>query len=346
MRTVVFLFVLFLACFTILMPSTLHLGGLTLYRPVIRTPFFTRDLNFKLGLDLQGGSHLAYDIDTTQIPGSDWGQAVAATVANIERRVNLLGVSEAVVQTSQANDSYRLIVELPGISDINQALTTIGATAILEFKQVHQATPEAQPEFTATDLSGADLKAATVQFDQSQAASAGRPVVAIEFTPAGAQKFSQITKSSIGQRLAIFLDDQLVTAPVVQEEISDGKAIISGDFTVEAATGLAIQLTAGALPLPIPLVSQKNIGATLGSESVVKSLFAAVIGLIFIWFFMFAVYGRKGLLANIALTFYIFISLSFFKLIPITLTLAGIAGFVLSVGMAVDANVLIFERIR
>jgi len=328
------------------MPPSFSWLGHTFYRPSLRTPFLTRDLEFKLGLDLQGGAHLVYSLDTSQLADSDRSQAVSATQANIERRVNLLGVSEALVQTSKVGSDDRLIVELPGVTDINRALTTIGATAVLTFKEVSIASPEAEPTFFDTDLTGSDLKSATVQFNQGQSASLGQPVVAIEFNPAGASKFAALTKKNTGQPLAIFLDDQLLTAPVVQEEITDGLAVISGDFTVEGANSLAIQLTAGALPVPIKILYQKNIGATLGSESVLKSLLAGIIGLVTIWLFMFALYGKRGLVANIALTFYVLISLSLFKIIPVTLTLAGIAGFILSIGMAVDANVLIFERIK
>ena len=156
----------------------------------------------------------------------------------------------------------------------------------------------------------------------------------------------RLATKSIGKPLAIFLDDQLVTAPTVQSVISDGRAIISGNFTADEAKKLTIQLNAGALPIPIHIIEQRNIGATLGVESIHKSLLAAAVGLVVIWLFMLVNYGLKGLLANIALIVYILISLAIIKLIPITLTLAGIAGLILSIGMAVDANILIFERMK
>jgi preprotein translocase subunit SecD len=346
MRFYIFLFLLVLSCAILLMPPALTLGSTTLYRPVIRLGSFSRDLNFKLGLDLQGGSHLTYAIDTSQIESSAVESAIAAVRSNIERRINLLGVSESIVQTSQVGGEHRLIVELPGVTDANLALKTIGSTAKLDFREVEIASAEAEPQFSPTDLTGSDLKSATVQFGQGSGSSLGQPVVAIQFTPVGATKFSAITSKIVGKPLAIFLDDQLITAPIVEQAITDGQAIISGDFTVEAAQSLSIQLTAGALPLPITVIGQKNIGATLGSESVVKSLFAGVIGIVLVWLFMLLNYGKNGLLANIALTLYVLLSLSVFKLLPVTLTLSGIAGFILSVGMAVDANVLIFERIR
>jgi len=351
MRSLVYITSLFLVCFVALMPPRLSVGPLTLYRPSIRINAlglsFVRDLSFKLGLDLKGGSHLAYSLDTSGISESERDHSVQATRANIERRVNLLGVSESLVQTAKVASDYRLLVELPGVTDINTALSTIGTTAKLDFREVKTATPGAQPEFSSTDLTGADLKSAVVQFGQgAKNGAVGQPVVAIEFTPSGSQKFAEITKRNIGQPLAIFLDDQPVTAPTVQEAILDGRAVISGSFTVDDAKKLSIQLTAGALPLPISILEQRNIGATLGSESVTKSLFAGLVGLVVVWLFMLANYGKKGLLANLALTLYVALSLSLFKLIPVTLTLAGIAGFVLSMGMAVDANILIFERIK
>jgi preprotein translocase subunit SecD len=207
------------------------------------------------------------------------------------------------------------------------------------------ATPSSVVDFTATGLTGKDLKIARVDFGAGDQIS-GDPVVSLEFNPEGAAKFSRLTAENIGRPLAIFLDEQLLTAPTVQSAIPDGKAVISGQFTVDDAKRLTIQLNAGALPVPIRIVEQRTVGATLGTESIAKSLFAGFIGFVVVLLFMVANYGFKGLLADLALIIYVLLSLSFFKLIPVTLTLAGIAGFVLSVGMAVDANILIFERIK
>ncbi len=332
------------------MPKSFKLGPRTFYRPVINVGFqnlkFQRDLDFRLGLDLQGGTHLAYQADVKKIPAKDRDQAISATRQNIERRVNLLGVSEALVQTSKTGDDYRLIVELPGAKNIKAALQTIGATAQLDFREVDQATPGAEPVFTPTDLTGKELQLAQVQFGAGGNSVGSEPSVALQFSEEGGKKFAEITKKSIGKPLAIFLDDQIITAPVVRDAITDGRAVISGKFSLEDAKRLAIQLNAGALPVPIKVIEQRSIGATLGTESIAKSLFAGLVGLLVIWAFMLINYGFKGLLANIALTIYVLISLAAFKLIPVTLTLAGIAGFVLSVGMAVDANILIFERIK
>lgn len=281
----------------------------------------------RLGLDLKGGTHLVYQAD------SDNAQAVEATKANIERRINLLGVSEPVIQTSKVGDNYRLIIELPGITDVNQAIQLIGQTAKLEFREA------GEKEFIPTSLTGSDLRLAQVQFDKN-------PVVALEFSPEGAKKFEELTDRNMGKPLAIFLDNQIITAPVVQNIISDGRAIISGDFTIAEAKKLVIQLNAGALPVPVKLIEQRSIGATLGAKSITDSLRAAIIGFIAICIFMIANYGLKGLLADIALVVYVLVSLSIIRLIPVTLTLAGIAGLILSIGMAVDANILIFERIK
>ncbi len=344
MQRLVLIILLTLLALIVVMPTSIKIGPKTLYRPQIDFKLggkrFFRDLELKLGLDLQGGTHLVYEADTSHIPAENVKSAIQATRDNIERRINLLGVSEPVIQTAQAGSNYRLIVELPGIKDINAALATIGQTAQLEFKEPKAATPSAQTDFAATGLTGKDLKIAQVKFDN------GRAVVSLDFTPEGTKKFADITTKNLGKPVAIFLDNNIISAPTVQSTIADGKAVISGNFTVDDAKHLAILLNAGALPMPIKVVEQRNVGATLGNETIVKSLVAAGVGLVVVWLFMLGNYGLKGLLADIALTIYILLSLAVIKLIPVTLTLAGIAGLVLSVGMAVDANILIFERIK
>ncbi len=305
---------------------------------------------FRFGLDLRGGTHLVYEADVSSLASSDVETAISATRQNLEQRTNLLGVSEALVQVSTAGDKYRLIVELPGIQDINTALSTIGQTASLQFAEIQEVPPvdkDASPTaiLVPTDLTGRDLKSATVQFGSGQQVS-GSPSVGIEFTPEGTKKFATITARNVGRQLPILLDGQVITAPTVGSAINDAQAVISGDFTLEDAKRLSIQLNAGALPVPIKIVEQRNIGATLGNESIAKSLKAGAVGLAAVFVFMVLNYRLKGLLASIALVIYILISLSIFKAIPVTLTLAGIAGFILSIGMAVDANILIFERIK
>ncbi len=349
MKQFLSLLVLFLILLVILMPPTVKIGKTNFYRPLINFSLLgkkvARDLDVKFGLDLAGGVHLVYQADTSKIPGSDQDTAIAAAKSNIERRINLLGVSEPVIQTSKVGDTYRINVEIAGVKNVNEAVQTIGQTALLEFRETTAATPSSAVDFKPTGLTGADLRTSQVQFGSGNNASS-EPTVGIEFTPEGAKKFTEITSRNIGRPLAIFLDDQMVMAPVVQTAITDGRANISGKFTVEDAKRLTIQLNAGSLPVPVKIVEQRQVGASLGKESIVKSLVAGIVGLILIFIFMLVNYGVRGIIADIALIFYVMISLSLVKLIPITLTLAGIAGFILSIGMAVDANILIFERIK
>jgi preprotein translocase subunit SecD len=349
MRTTLTIAICLLISLLITMPSSFSVGSRKFYRPKINISLlgrpFIRDLNFKLGLDLQGGTHLVYDADTSKVADADKQQAVLATKNNIERRINLLGVSEPLIQVSNSANQYRLIIELPGVKDVTDAINTIGQTAQLEFLLPKTATPSSTADFVPTDLTGKDLRIAQVQFNGGNQTT-GSPSIGLEFTPEGGTKFAKITRENTGRQLAIFLDGRPLTAPVIQQEISDGKAVITGKFTIDEAKRLTIQLNAGALPVPIKIVEQRTVGATLGSESIARSLFAGIIGYFVVLLFMLANYGLKGLLADIALTIYILLSLAIFKLIPITLTLAGIAGFILSVGMAVDANILIFERIK
>lgn len=350
MRSITFIIIVLLLSLVVNMPNELHVAGKTLYRPAInfslgsRTVF--RDFAIKLGLDLQGGTHLVYQADTSEISDSNKSSAVEATRVNIEKRINLLGVSEPLIQTSKVGNDYRIIVELAGVTDITQAINIIGQTAQLEFYEPKFATASSQQDFRPTGLTGKDLKLAQVQFNSGNANSTGQPVVSIEFNSEGTKKFAQITQKNIGQPVAIVLDNNLVTAPVVQTAITDGKAVISGNFTVATAKTLAIELNAGTLPVPIKIIAQRNVGASLGSDSIVKSVVAGVIGLVIVAIFMIVNYGLKGLLADVALLIYILVSLAVIRLIPITLTLAGIAGLILSIGMAVDANILIFERVK
>ena len=328
-----------------------HLKGVITVPSIDLTPIhldFKRDRSLKQGLDLEGGSYLVFDADTSQIAASDRQSAIQAVQTNIERRINYLGVSEPVIQTAQSGNSYRLIVELAGVKDISQAIDLIGTTAQLDFREL-VATPSAQAssaallsDFKPTGLTGADLSRAQIQYDNKT----GGPIVGLQFTPGGAQKFATLTKQNLGKPIAIFLDQSLISAPTVQSEITDGQAVITGSFTLDEVKQLVSELNSGALPIPIKLVEQRTIGATLGTDSVQKSLLAGVIGLTVVAFFMIANYGALGLVADSALLLYILFTLSLFRLIPVTMTLAGIAGFILSIGMAVDANILIFERTK
>jgi preprotein translocase subunit SecD len=311
----------------------------------------------KLGLDLQGGTQLVLQTDMSKIAPENKDSALESAREVIEKRVNLFGVSESVVQSSKVGDTRRILVELPGLKDASSAANLVGKTAQLDFREI-TASAEAEASRSGipvillaspTGLTGADLKKAAVTFGNSKAASG--PEVAIEFTPEGSQKFGEITKRNIGKPLVIFLDDQPVSAPNVQQEIIGGNAVISGQFTSEQAKSLSIQLNAGALPVPIKILEQRTIGPTLGQESINKSLMAGGIGITIVIIYMALFYGWLGVLADLALIIYALLVLAIFKtglfiMPPVTLTLAGIAGFILSIGMAVDANILIFERMK
>jgi len=329
-RRLWFIILLTLVCLVIDLPQNL--------RPPLS--FFKRELNLKKGLDLAGGTQLVFEADMEKIAEKDRNRALEATKLNIEKRVNFFGVTEPVIQTSRLGENYRLIVELPGVKNINEAISLIGKTAQLDFRETKEATPTA--EFIPTGLTGADLERSQVSFDPNT----GEPVVSLEFNKEGKEKFSRISSQNVGKIVAIFLDDQPISLPVIEEPITTGKAIIKGNFTLKEAKKLAIQLNAGALPVPIKVIEQRNIGATLGEESVRKSIQAGLVGLLMVGFFMWAYYGRLGFLACLALVVYGLITLALYKLIPVTLTLPGIAGFILSVGMAVDSNILIFERMK
>lgn len=315
---------------------------------------FRTDVPLQYGLDIQGGTQVTLEADMSTIPEADRETALKSVVEVIRRRVDLYGVAETNIRTAVFQDQYRLVVELPGVNQPETALQLIGQTAQLKFQelQVEEATlsaetdPEATPTATAqlvdTGLGGDQLSRATVQFDPNT----GQPVVSLEFTSDGAQLFAEITERNINQPLAIVLDDQVVTAPMVNQVIYGGQAQITGQFTVEDAETLATQLNAGALPVPIKIVEQTTIGPTLGQASLEKSLFAGGVGLLLVAFFMIFLYGWSGFLAVIGLLAYGIITVALYKLIPVTLTLPGIAGLMLSIGMAVDANILTFERMK
>ncbi len=315
-------------------------------------------LPFKLGLDLRGGTHLIYQADLSNIETGERDASLEGIRDVIERRVNLFGVAEPIVQINRVGESYRLIVDLPGVTDVKSAIAMIGATPYLEFKEQreqsetdeilkqqqegNQDVQNIDPYFKPTQLTGRFLKKAQLAFDQTTNA----PHVSLEFTDEGGKIFAELTKKNIGKVLAIYLDGAPISAPRVQEEISGGKAQITGNFTLQEAKELAQRLNAGALPVPINLISQQNIGASLGHDSLTKSLKAGIIGFLAILLFMIVFYRLSGFFASLSLVFYVIFLLALFKLIPVTLTLGGIAGFLLSMGMAVDANILIFSRTR
>jgi len=429
-------------------------------------------LPFHLGLDLQGGTHLIYEADVSQVPSGEQTSALEGVREVIDRRVNAFGVAEPLIQTSRSGDKWRIIVELAGILDINEAINMIGETPLLEFKKLGEPKPvvlteeqqqeikdskieaekaakdvlakalvagtdfaaltqefsqdpvsadqggsigwqprgvlveeyekaifeklavgetskelvetqfgyhiikkidqrggpkpdgtddtevlsshilfrtkseldytQPQDQWEYTGLTGKQLERAQVQFDQQT----NVPEVLLEFDNEGKDLFAKITEENVGKVIGIFLDEEPISLPRVNEAIPSGSAVISGDFDIKEAKLLAQRLNAGALPVPINLISQETVGAFLGNLSVAKSLRAAIVGLILVGIFMLLYYRLLGLLANLSLIFYGLIILALFKLIPVTLTLAGIAGFILSLGMAVDANILVFERIK
>lgn len=307
---------------------------------------------FVFGLDLIGGTQLTYDADTSSLPRQEVPEAMRALRDVIERRVNLFGVSEPLVQSetasvfSQATTSERLIVELPGITDINQAIALIGETPVLEFKLVKNAAASSSEErYSVTGLTGRYLTKAQLEFSAPQAGVA-ESIVVLTFNEEGKALFGQITREHVGEQLAIFLDGEVLSEPVVREAIEGGQATISGNFTPEEARELVRNLNIGALPVPITLASSQTVGATLGGETLEKGIKAGLVGLALVSIFMVLWYRLPGLISVIALLIYVLISFAIFKLIPVTLSASGIAGFILSIGMAVDANVLIFERIK
>ncbi|HZQ29750.1 MAG TPA: protein translocase subunit SecD [Patescibacteria group bacterium] len=308
---------------------------------------FSNKFKFKKGLDLEGGTSITLLADMKDIPPDQRDNALESAKFVIERRINIFGVSEPLVQTAKAQD-YRVIVELPGVP-LNQALGLVGRTAKLEFREVVQATTSAFIPYENTNptgLTGADLKDASPSFDSST----GKPVVSFRVADKSQDQFANVTQSLIGKPMVIYLDQQFISAPVVQSSIRDSGQI-TGNFTQEGTKQLADYLNAGALPIPFSILSSREVGPSLGQISLQKSLFAGGIGFIIVVLFMIFNYGKLGGIASLALTLYVLLVLSIFKLSSaspygITLTLSGIAGFILSIGMAVDANILIFERMK
>lgn len=428
------------------------------------------ELKIRLGLDLQGGTYLVYQADLSRVDPASYADSLEGARDVIERRVNAFGVAEPIVQTSKTGDDYKVIVELAGIKEVSKAISMIGETPTLDFReernpdeaklsdqqkqtaieknkaQLAKATqvlaeaksgakdftdlakqysedPSAEmnggdldffkkgamvpefenvafnsdfkvdqvwPELVKTDygyhilkkteergegdnlevkishilfitegeeydqnllaadpykltgLTGKQLERADVVFDPNT----NEPQVSLTFDNEGKDLFAGITERNLNKKVPIFLDNKIITNPVIQSVISDGKAVISGDFTVEEAKQLQQRLNEGALPVPISLVQQQTIGASLGQESLDKSLIAGAVGFILVAFFMVAIFRWPGIVAVAVLIIYTFLTIVLFKILGVTLTLSGIAGLILSIGIAVDANVLIFSRIR
>ncbi|MFH1971080.1 MAG: protein translocase subunit SecD [Patescibacteria group bacterium] len=351
-KTLLILFITIIATFISLpnkIPLNINLGKISIKKDLNRPNInFTlgkfeikKSFDLFLGLDLAGGSHLVFEADASTVSPDDLKNALDSLRDVIERRVNLFGVSEPVVQTSSFAGKDRIIVELPGIKNTKEAVDIIGKTAQLMFAEVPQSTESAS--FKLTDLTGADLSSARVGFDQQKS---GKPIIQLQFSKEGGEKFEKITSENIGKPLAIILDNEVVSAPIVQEIISGGQAAISGDFTLDQAKQLSLQLNAGALPISINLIEERTVEAILGTESVNKSIKAGFVGLLMVLIFMILSYGWLGVIADLGLIVFGVLTLALYKLIPVVLTLPGIAGFLLSVGMAVDSNILIFERYK
>ena len=298
---------------------------------------------WKLGLDLVGGSHLVYEIDMKDVPSGDRESVAAGLRDVIEKRVNLFGVSEPQVYSAQSGESSRLVVELAGIKDVKDAIKQIGATPSLYFAKKVEFEAEGDkkiPAYQQTTLTGRYIKGAQLSFDNTTNAAQ----ISLTFNDEGAKIFGELTGELVGKPLAIFLDDKLISEPVVQEKITGGEAQITGRFTVKEAKEMVARFNAGALPAPINLISQQTVGAALGTDSLHKTFIAGIIGMALVTVFMVLYYRGAGIVAAFALVIYAILTLAVFKLFGITMTLSGITGFILSIGMAVDANVLIFER--
>ena len=309
---------------------------------------------FKLGLDLAGGTELIYKADMSQTPAGERSDALSALQGVIERRVNLFGVAEPLVQTQQASalsgtTDNRLIVELPGVTNIQAAVAALGETPTLDFRLAQTLTTGTTSEitgFVATGLDGRYLESASLGFGSGATAGLSAPQVILNFNSEGAKLFEKITSENVGEMLAIFLDGQPISTPVIQEAIPGGQATISGNFTAPEARDLVRNLNFGALPVPISLESSSAVGPTLGAAAISAGVWAGVIGFIIVALFMILWYRFPGVIAALALVEYLAFMLAVIKIIPVTLTASGIAGLIISVGMAVDANVLIFERTK
>ena len=321
---------------------------------------------FKLGLDLAGGSHLVYEADVTKVAPEEVGDLMNVLRDVIERRVNVFGVSEPIVQVERSSfvseeRIERLVVELPGVTDVSQAVEEIGKTPLLEFRLIDEyalsvelgtstasgTVPLSPDPFIDTGLTGRYLASAALEFSGGSGGQlSNEPIVSIVFNAEGAALFETITRDHTGESLAIFLDGEMISSPRINEAIVGGRAIISGGFEAEEARDLAQNLNFGALPVPIELASTQTVGAALGEEVLQKGLAAGVVGLGLVILFMMLWYRLPGLVAGVSLLGYVVVTLALFQLVPVTLTAAGLAGFVLSLGMAVDANVLVFERMK
>lgn len=364
-RSLFLIFFLTVIAAFIAFPSKLSINqeifGYKIFKKITKPPidfyFFGKhiykDYQLKKGLDIQGGMQVVLEAEMSEIADEDKETALEASREIISKRVDLYGISEPSIQTSRVENQYRLIVELPGVNDPQEALELVGRTAQLEFKLQRELTEAEMIEatqsaavwlnaFESTGLTGKQLKRAQMQFDPQTS----QPVIALEFNDEGRDLFAEISKNHIGEVLAIFIDETPVAMPSISTAILDGRAVMTGAFTVDEAKNLAIQLNAGALPVNINVLEQKTVGASLGDLSIQKSIRAGVIGLALVMLFMWLYYGWLGFVADISLLIYAILTLALYKVLGVVLTLPGIAGLLLTIGMAVDSNILIFERMK
>lgn len=308
-----------------------------------------RDLKLKKGLDIDGGVRVTLKPDLSEISEEDKEEALASLKSIVETRVNRFGVNEPVVRLINFNNNYSLYVEIPGIDNVERAVDLVGTTAKLSFR-LEGAAEEGEdnigiPTFDPVDIESTDVKRASVEVYTSET-GVSEPSVKITFNSAGADKFSQITKDNIGKRLGIFLDEFILIAPVINSQIPTGEAFITGGFDLQSAQDLAIQINSGALPVPVKVVSTETVGPSVGEKAIYSSVVGGLVGLFLVCLFMLLNYKKLGLISVISLILYGLITLTIYKVVPITLTLSGVAGFILSIGMAVDSNILIFESIK
>ncbi|MDE2144742.1 MAG: protein translocase subunit SecD [Patescibacteria group bacterium] len=313
-------------------------------------------LPWRLGLDVAGGTTLVYKVDLTGVSPSEYGSVMTGLQNVIERRINLYGVSEPNVSVASQNGQYELLVELPGVKDLKQAVDQIGATPVLDFRlaEANSASSTSASSsaysYIPTGITGRYMTSASLNFDQFN-----RPIVDFQLNPQGAAIFQKLTSENVGKPLCIFIDGNFVfpndpngSCPVINEAISGGQAQISGSgITQSVAKELVSRFNAGALSAPITLINERTVSASAAADSLRNIVYAGLIGTGLVLLFMLIYYRLFGLFADLALVIYIIFSLSVFKLMPMfTMTLSGIAGFILSIGMAVDANILIFERTK
>lgn len=319
--------------------------GLTVLAGYINWPthsqLFGRDISLRQGLDLKGGAYFIYEADTSGLDASQTTEALEGVRNVFESRINTLGVAEPELRISSNGNTPALIVSLPGVSDITKAKSILGSTAKLLFVD----------ESGETVLEGKDVVANSTVAEPSTSTTQGLAAAAtwqvrLTLTSEGKDKFAKATAANIGKSIGIYLDGQPISTPVVQTAITDGIAIITGSFTADTARDFALQLKSGALPVPVKLVQEQTVGATLGSDAISESLIAGLIAIVLVMIFMIAYYRWCGLIASLALIVYMLLNVMIFRLLPVTLTLAGIAGFIISIGIAVDTNILTFERLK